>query len=170
MECDSAFEAVIIYRFYLMVPIWHSNKRMPQSFESHSLIDTAEIGKAIAAQLTVPACIYLEGGMGAGKTTLIKSILTGLGYSGQVTSPTYNLIHEYPLVDKTVYHMDLYRLEDPQELAYLAIEDLWQEDSLFLIEWPERGAGWLPKATAKVCITPHSNQSNDSRLITFELL
>ena len=153
-----------------MVPVRHSNKRMQKSFESHSLTDTVEIGETIAAQLTVPACIYLEGGMGAGKTTLIKSILAGLGYTGQVTSPTYNLIHEYPLADKTVYHMDLYRLEDPEELAYLAIEDLWQDDSLFLIEWTERGAGWLPKPTAKVHIRPHSNQNADSRLVTFELL
>ncbi|GHA21511.1 tRNA (adenosine(37)-N6)-threonylcarbamoyltransferase complex ATPase subunit type 1 TsaE [Arenicella chitinivorans] len=143
---------------------------MQKLFESHSLGDTIKIGEMIASNLDAPASVYLNGSMGAGKTTLIRAILAGLGYTAPVTSPTYNLIHEYPLPSMTVYHMDLYRLEDPQELEYLAIEDLWREDSLFLIEWPERGAGWLPKATATVQISPHENQQSESRMIAFERL
>ena len=108
--------------------------------EQHML----DIAEQISTQITAPCCIYLQGELGAGKTTIAKGIINAMGYKGQVTSPTYNLIQEYPFVDFTVYHMDLYRLEDVSELEYLALGDLWNEQSIFLIEWPENGEGYLP--------------------------
>jgi len=111
-----------------------------------TLEQTAEVGKQIANALTFPACVYLNGQMGAGKTTLTKSILYGLGYSGPVTSPTYNLIQEYSVPQGEVYHMDLYRLDDPSELEFLALEDLWSQRSLFLVEWPGKGQKFLQVA------------------------
>lgn len=119
-------------------------------FESQCLEDTAKIGSAIAKGLQFPACVYLHGDLGAGKTTLCKSIIQNLGNSSVVTSPTYNLIQEYPVQQGIVYHMDLYRLEDPEELQYLALPDLWTSESLFLIEWPEKGHPLLPAATHEI--------------------
>lgn len=138
-----------------------------KGFVSQSISETDEIGRIIAATLTAPACVYLEAEMGVGKTTLCKSIIHGLGYSGTVTSPTYNLIQEYPLAQCTVYHMDLYRLEDPSELEFLALPDLWQDSSLFLIEWPERGEGFLPMATHRIEL---KKQSEERRSVSFKAL
>ncbi len=110
-----------------------------------SLEDTEQLGVEIARRLNIPCCVYLDGEMGAGKTTLTKSILQGLGYDGPVTSPTYNLIQEYEFDQGVLFHMDLYRLNDSAELEYLALEDLWSKQSIFLIEWPQKGSGYLPK-------------------------
>lgn len=121
-------------------------------FNCLTLQQTEEAGRNIASQLIFPSCVYLQGEIGAGKTTLCKSIIERLGYSGVVTSPTYNLIQEYPVPQGTVYHMDLYRLEEPSELEFLGLEDLWDERSLFLIEWPENGKGCLRPQNATIFI------------------
>ena len=105
--------------------------------------------------------------MGLGKTTLCKSIIHGFGYAGVVTSPTYNLIQEYSVSSGTIYHMDLYRLQDPAELEYLALADLWTDQSLFLVEWPEHGAGFLPAATAQIAIDTVTKQVSHRRQICF---
>ena len=111
------------------------------------------VAKEIASQITAPSCVYLHGELGAGKTTLAKGIINSMGYAAAVTSPTYNLIQEYPLQNSTVYHMDLYRLDDASELEYLALGDLWNERSIFLIEWPENGQGYLPDCDYQIDIT-----------------
>ena len=126
---------------------------MSQSFSSGSLSETETIGCKLAALLSFPACVYLQGDMAAGKTTLAKSIINSLGYCGEVTSPTYNLIQEYPVNDGVVYHMDLYRMEEPSELEYLAVADLWSANSLFLVEWAERGYGYLQPADLEIHIS-----------------
>lgn len=127
--------------------------RQQHSYSACSLQETELIGQKIAKQLTFPSCVYLQGEMGAGKTTLSKSIIQAFGYVGAVTSPTYNLVQEYQVGQGVIYHMDLYRLEDPSELEYLALDDLWSNTSLFLIEWPVRGAGYLQMANAEVNIS-----------------
>ena len=118
-----------------------------QTYLSQSLEDTERAGITIAPSLGWPCCVYLRGDLGAGKTYLSQAIIRCLGYEGAVTSPTYNLIQEYPVASGVIFHMDLYRLQQAQELEYLAIADLWQENSLFLVEWPDRGQGFLPAAT-----------------------
>ncbi len=132
---------------------------------AHSVADTERIGADIADKLTLPSCIYLDGAMGAGKTTLCKAILAKLGYTGTVTSPTYNLIQEYEIAQGVVQHMDLYRLQDPEELEFLAIEDLWTENSLFLIEWPEKGEGALPAADFIISVHRMACESGEKRKI-----
>ena len=101
-------------------------------------------GTRMAAACDGPLLIFLQGELGAGKTTLTRGLLRGLGHRGAVKSPTYTLIEPYQMAPRNVYHLDLYRVTDPGELEYLGLREMLEEDAIVLIEWPERGEGWLP--------------------------
>jgi tRNA threonylcarbamoyladenosine biosynthesis protein TsaE len=111
------------------------------------------LGRQLAPCLD-SAMVYLQGELGAGKTTLARGILRGLGYTDQVRSPTYSLVEPYLVPQGRVYHLDLYRLNDPEELEWLGLRDMLTGPALLLVEWPERGAGQLPAADLVVSITP----------------
>ncbi len=101
-------------------------------------------GESLGRALAGRGVVHLQGELGAGKTTLARGILHAYGYRGAVKSPTYTLVEPYRLAGLRVNHFDLYRLGDPEELEFIGARDLFDADSLNLIEWPSRGAGWLP--------------------------
>ncbi len=138
---------------------------MTLEFIVETLEETQTAGVEIARALSIPSCVYLHGAMGTGKTTLTKAILRSLGYDKAVTSPTYNLIQEYRVPTATVYHMDLYRLADPEEIEYLALPDLWASNSLFLIEWPQKGEGFLPQADVSLSLNTFNDSGIEKRKI-----
>jgi tRNA threonylcarbamoyladenosine biosynthesis protein TsaE len=122
---------------------------------------TAEETEGFGARLasTRPAgdntlcVIYLTGDLGAGKTTLTRGLLRSLGVTGAVRSPTYTLVEIYEMGALTVLHLDLYRLTDPEELGNLGLREWARGGHLWLIEWPERGAGRLPEADLVITLS-----------------
>ena len=110
------------------------------------------LGARLAAACHDRALIFLEGDLGAGKTTLTRGFLRGLGHDGAVKSPTYTLIEPYRIGRRRVYHLDLYRVADPAELEYLGLREMLEEHAVLLIEWAERGEGWLPQPDLRIRI------------------
>lgn len=115
------------------------------------------IGRALATALAGRGVVYLQGDLGAGKTTLTRGILRGYGHTGNVKSPTYTLVEPYDLGAVTAYHFDLYRLTDPEELELLGIRDYCRPDTLSVIEWPDRGQPFLPPADLTITIRANAD-------------
>ena len=135
---------------------------MDKSLDSEAA--TINLGRLLPPALDAAGVIFLSGGLGAGKTTLCRGLLRGLGYDGAVKSPTFTLVEPHELERGSVYHFDLYRLAHPDELDYLGAEDYFAAEALCLIEWPERGAGFLPTADLELTLTVTSEASRQVRV------
>lgn len=125
--------------------------------------DTERLGAELFRLLPDKYLIFLEGTLGAGKTTLVRGYLRAAGYLGTVKSPTYTLVEEYRIGRRTVLHFDLYRLADPEELDWIGIRDYLAEDAVCFIEWPAMGKPILPEPDMTLNLAAQDN----GRLATF---
>lgn len=112
--------------------------------------DTVRLGAALAKARIAGLVIYLRGDLGAGKTTLARGFIQALGYAGPVKSPTYTLLEEYAVGSCQIFHFDLYRLGEPDELEFLGVRDCDRDQAVWLVEWPERACEILPSADITV--------------------
>ena len=110
------------------------------------------LGRNLGGSLVPGMAVFLFGELGAGKTTLARGVARGLGHGGAVKSPTYTLVEPYTDLTPTLYHFDLYRLGDPEELEFMGIRDYFNASSVALVEWPERGGTLLPKPDLEITI------------------
>jgi tRNA threonylcarbamoyladenosine biosynthesis protein TsaE len=122
------------------------------------------LGGRLARLLTQGGMIHLHGELGAGKTTLVRGLLRALGHQGGVRSPTYTLVESYSPGGLTVHHLDLYRLTDPEQLEYIGMRDLLEPAAICLIEWPDRGAGYLPDPDLELHIGIAADETREVRV------
>ena len=121
------------------------------------------LGMRLATRLHAGLLLFLHGELGAGKTTLIRGVLHGLGHTGAVKSPTYTLVEPYSLPGFPVYHFDLYRMNNPEELEFIGMRDYLAGQGVCLVEWAERGAAALPAPDVDVTI----ERAGDARVVRF---
>ena len=126
---------------------------MPDTeLEVPEVADMEALGARMAAQLGKARLIYVHGPLGAGKTTLVRGLLRALGHVGPVKSPTFTLVEPYELRGHRIYHFDLYRLNDPEELEFLGMRDYLHGEGVCVVEWAERAQGVLPAPDIDVMI------------------
>lgn len=125
---------------------------------------TVKMGNVIAESVALGSTIFMHGDLGAGKTTMSRGIIQGLGHEGRVKSPTYTLVEPYEMPHASVYHFDLYRLADPEELEYMGFRDYFNDKAVCIIEWPEKGEHFLPKADIELYLT----YADEQREISFK--
>ena len=130
-------------------------------------IESDEAMQALGAKLAKASqshgVIYLKGELGTGKTTLVRGLLRGLGHEGAVKSPTFSLVEPYTVNGVHIYHFDLYRLSDPEELEFMGLRDYFSAESLCLIEWPQQGGDRVPPADVLIELE-HAGPSRDLQI------
>ncbi|MEH6444037.1 MAG: tRNA (adenosine(37)-N6)-threonylcarbamoyltransferase complex ATPase subunit type 1 TsaE [Oceanospirillaceae bacterium] len=120
-------------------------------------------GKNLLVAMQKQGVVFLRGDLGLGKTTLSRGVIQAAGHKGAVKSPTYTLVEPYEFEDCIVHHFDLYRLSDPEELEYLGIRDYFSNNMLSLIEWPDKGTGFLPCPDLEIMLS----LQGEGRLLTY---
>ncbi len=119
---------------------------------------TEHFGAELCRQLPEKCLIFLSGDLGAGKTTLVRGYLRGLGYLGPVKSPTYTLVETYEVNERIIHHFDLYRLKDPEELEWMGIADYFDHAAVCFVEWPSNGGDFLPQPDCAITLS-HQGES-----------
>lgn len=133
--------------------------------EVRSPEEMVALGRSWSSRVLRGTCIYFEGGLGTGKTTLIQGILGGLGVAGPIPSPTFTILEPYVTnVGFDLLHLDLYRINEPQELLNVGIEDYTTSGAAWFIEWPSRGTDIIPSADVEISLMHGSN----SRIVTIQ--
>lgn len=127
---------------------------------------TLAFAKRCATLFHAPANIYLQGDLGAGKTTFVRGLLAAWGHQGSVKSPTYALVETYDLPEKIIHHFDLYRFSSPEEWFDAGLDELFEQNSLRLIEWAEQGGDYVPAADWYVHLVAQ-NGGREIRLLAF---
>lgn len=125
----------------------HRHVVPPRAERGHLKFDESELrhwGSELGRSITPPLLVTLTGELGVGKTTLAQAICSGYGVREEITSPTYALIHEYRAPKSAVFHIDLYRLESPEQLTNIGWDEIVSSRALILVEWPERAGSRLP--------------------------
>ncbi len=155
----------------------HNDQSIENSDSVQTLILNSEQGTQLLAKqlaaLPLTGSVWLAGDLGAGKTTLTRYWLHALGHTGAVKSPTYTLVEPYSIeqnngTTKPVYHADLYRLQDPEELSFIGFDEYLDEpEALVIIEWASRADGYLPMPTLFIDITQVENddKGNEARQV-----
>ena len=116
------------------------------------LLATQALATALAKVLIPGLVIYLHGDLGVGKTTLVRVMLHSLGYTGVIKSPTYTLVESYSLDTMDIYHFDLYRVSDPEELEFIGIRDYNLPIAVCIFEWPYKGKGYIPAPDIEITL------------------
>jgi len=129
---------------------------------------TLTFGRRLAAVAAPGLYLALSGDLGSGKTTLVRGLLRGLGYTGKVKSPTYTLVEFYNLSKLDLYHFDLYRFNDPQEWLDAGFRDYFQPCNMCVVEWPERAQELLPTADLQVALNEESGARREHVLAKTE--
>jgi len=127
-----------------------TNKNYLLADESATIAIGKKLADIVKKQLEQGIVVYLYGDLGAGKTTLTRGFVQGMGHVGHVKSPTYTLVEPYDLDDWLVYHFDLYRLSDPEELEYMGIRDYFATNCCCFIEWPDKGQGMIKEPDLRI--------------------
>ena len=142
------------------------NKKLTLS----SLEDTKNLGQEIAKEILKRKdksafIVFLDGDLGTGKTTLVKEIIFALGIKEKVKSPTFTIIEPYELNDKNIYHIDLYRINDPSELETIGLREYLNEsEAIIFIEWPEKSFGFLKKFNLKISLKHSSEKERNCKI------
>lgn len=145
----------------------HPEPIPPLAAAGHLALDERELaewGAGLGRAITPPLVIAITGELGTGKTTLTQAICGGYGVVGEVTSPTFTIVHEYQGARSKVYHLDLYRIRSARELEGLGWDDMLQEHALVIVEWPDRAAELMPRDHVPISLT-HLPERPDRRLL-----
>ncbi|MCE1186511.1 tRNA (adenosine(37)-N6)-threonylcarbamoyltransferase complex ATPase subunit type 1 TsaE [Zoogloea sp.] len=129
----------------------HDNRR-DKSVHLPDELSTLDCGEILAQSLAPGLIVYLKGDLGAGKTTLTRGILRGLGHAGKVKSPTYTLVEPYPDARIATYHFDFYRFSTPEEFLEAGLDEYFQGAGCCLVEWPDKAQPYLPPADMEISL------------------
>lgn len=137
---------------------------MKTQYKLQNLSDTQALAEKLAKNLT-SGVVFLAGDLGAGKTTLVRFWLQALGHMGRVKSPTYTLVEPYHIHHKNIFHFDLYRLNDPEELDMMGFQEYLENDNLVIIEWPSKAGYLMPQADVSIEFTTKTLDGATVRLV-----